>query len=153
MINLISVKNSSVQKIDVSAEKGFQKIVVKNERDQSINVTEKNEVHKIEIFNEDCPQKIGISIPCPCKVDLEVAIDSKVPKALSVLPQTSNESFETVETREASRFYVDADGTPSFANAEQIKQLNTKIILVNELTDKSIDKLSNGDFVLLQERR
>ena len=148
---MISVKNSSVQKIDVSAEKHFQKIVVKNESDQSINVTEKNEAHKIEIINEDCPQKIGISIPCPCKADMAIAIESKVPKLLSVLPQAKDEAFATIDARTNSLIYVDANGTACYMTVEQIKQLGTKILLVEDLTDKKIEGLSYGDFVALKE--
>ncbi len=152
MINLISVNNSSAQNIGVTPVEDIQRIVIKNVEEQKISIQSTYGHQDIEIA-QDLPQKIPISMPCPCKLDVEAAIEAKVPKALSILPQASSEEFATAKAREASRVYVDVDGKPKFVNLEQIKELNTKIILVDDLADKKIDYLSNGDFVLLEERR
>lgn len=151
MTNLINIENSLEQSIGISAVIDPQRIVIRNEEEQSINIFERYENHRIDI-NQQCKQNIEISMPCPCKVDLEVAIDSKVPKNLSILSQASSDAFDTINARENNLIYVDVGGTPSFANIEQIKALNTKIILAEDINDKNIEKLSNGDFVLLRER-
>ena len=103
---------------------------------------------EIEIIQIKCDQGIDISA-CPANIGLKIAIDAKVPKALSILPQTT---FDTPFERENSRMYVDANGTPSFATLEQIKQLNTKTICVDDLSDERINALSDEDIVLLRKR-
>lgn len=118
-------------------------------------------------------QRIDISIP-PKKIDptdegyaptieithlwhlgkmkeFEIALDTKIPKALSILPQVNNEDISTVAKRENAKIYVQAGDTPSYATLEQLKELNTKTVFVDELSDTKIHKLSNEDIVMLRK--
>ena len=118
-------------------------------------------------------QRIDISIP-PKKIDptgegctptieithlwhlgkmkeFEIALDAKVPKALSILPKITPEDVSSVEEREKSKIYVQAGDTPSYATLEQLKELNTKTVFVDELSDTKIHKLSNEDIVMLRK--
>lgn len=118
-------------------------------------------------------QRIDISIP-PKKIDptgegctptieithlwhlgkmkeFEIALDTKVPKALSILPQVKEEDISTVTKRENVKIYVQAGDTPSYATLEQLKELNTKTVFVDELSDTKIHKLSNEDIVMLRK--
>lgn len=118
-------------------------------------------------------QRIDISIP-PKKVDpvegdttptieithlwhlgkmkeFEIALDTKVPKALSILPKVTEEDISNVESREKAKIYVQAGDTPSYATIEQLKELNTKTVFVDELSDTKIHKLSNEDIVMLRK--
>lgn len=118
-------------------------------------------------------QKIDISIP-PKKVDsnekgeapiieishlwhlgkmkeFEVVLDTKVPKELSILPKISAEDIKNVEARENCKVYIEVGDTPSYATLEQLKDLNTKTLFVDELNDKEIHKLSNEDIVMLRK--
>ena len=118
-------------------------------------------------------QRIDISIP-PKKIDptgegctptieithlwhlgkmkeFEIALDAKVPKALSILPKITPEDVSSVEAREKSKIYVQAGDTPSYATLEQLKELNTKTVFVDELSDTKIHKLSNEDIVMLRK--
>lgn len=118
-------------------------------------------------------QRIDISIP-PKKIDptdegcaptieithlwhlgkmkeFEVALDTKVPKALSILPQVNEEDISTVAKRKNAKIYIQAGDTPSYATLEQLKELNTKTVFVDELSDTKIHKLSNEDIVMLRK--
>lgn len=118
-------------------------------------------------------QRIDISIP-PKKIDptgegctptieithlwhlgkmneFEIALDTKVPKALSILPKVTPEDVSSVEEREKAKIYVQAGDTPSYATLEQLKELNTKTVFVDELSDTKIHKLSNEDIVMLRK--
>lgn len=118
-------------------------------------------------------QRIDISIP-PKKIDttgegctptieithlwhlgkmkeFEIALDTKVPKALSILPQVKEEDISTVNTRENAKIYVQVGDTPSYTTLEQLKELNTKTVFVDELSDTKIHKLSNEDIVMLRK--
>lgn len=118
-------------------------------------------------------QRIDISIP-PKKIDptgegytptieithlwhlgkmkeFEVALDTKVPKALSILPQVKDEDVSTADARESAKIYVQAGDNPSYATLEQLKELNTKTVFVDELSDTKIHKLSNEDIVMLRK--
>lgn len=118
-------------------------------------------------------QKIDISIP-PKKIDptgeestptieithlwhlgkmkeFEIALDTKVPKALSILPKVAPEDVSNVEAREKAKIYVETGDTPSYATLEQLKELNTKTVFVDELSDTKIHKLSNEDIVMLRK--
>ena len=118
-------------------------------------------------------QRIDISIP-PKKIDptgegctptieithlwhlgkmkeFEIALDTKVPKALSILPKVIPEDVSNVEAREKAKIYVEAGDTPSYATLEQLKELNTKTVFVDELSDTKIHKLSNEDIVMLRK--
>lgn len=83
--------------------------------------------------------------------EFEIELDTKVPKALSILPQVSSEDTSTVETRDNCKIYVQAGDTPSYATLEQLKELNTKTVFVDELSDTKIHKLSNEDIVMLRK--
>lgn len=127
---------------------------------------------KINVSNVS-KQRIDISIP-PKKIDpteegcaptieithlwhlgkmkeFEVALDTKVPKALSILPQVNEEDISTVAKRENAKIYIQAGDTPSYATLEQLKELNTKTVFVDELSDTKIHKLSNEDIVMLRK--
>lgn len=127
---------------------------------------------KINVSNVS-KQRIDISIP-PKKIDpteegcaptieithlwhlgkmkeFEIALDTKVPKALSILPQVDEEDISTVTKRENTKIYVQAGDTPSYATLEQLKELNTKTVFVDELSDTKIHKLSNEDIVMLRK--
>lgn len=127
---------------------------------------------KINVSNVS-KQRIDISIP-PKKIDptvegcaptieithlwhlgkmkeFEVALDTKVPKALSILPQVRDEDVSTAGARENAKIYVQAGDTPSYATLEQLKELNTKTVFVDELSDTKIHKLSNEDIVMLRK--
>lgn len=118
-------------------------------------------------------QRIDISIP-PKKIDptgegctptieithlwhlgkmkeFEIALDTKVPKALSILPKVKPEDVSSVEERKKAKIYVQAGDTPSYATLEQLKELNTKTVFVDELSDTKIHKLSNEDIVMLRK--
>lgn len=43
------------------------------------------------------------------------------------------------------------EDTPSYATLEQLKELNTKTVFVDELSDTKIHKLSNEDIVMLRK--
>lgn len=83
--------------------------------------------------------------------EFEITLDTKVPKALSILPQITSEDVSSVETREKAKIYVQAGDTPSYATLEQLKELNTKTVFVDELSDTKIHKLSNEDIVMLRK--
>ena len=83
--------------------------------------------------------------------EFEIALDTKVPKALSILPQVNEEDISTVTKRENAKIYVQAGDTPSYATLEQLKELNTKTVFVDELSDTKIHKLSNEDIVMLRK--
>lgn len=88
----------------------------------------------------------------PIKEELLLNIGSKVPKSLTMLPQIDNTILETSDLRKKGLIYIDANGTAQHATLEQIKQLNTKTVCVDTLTDEKIKTLSNGDIILLRER-
>lgn len=83
--------------------------------------------------------------------EFEVALDTKVPKALSILPQVKDEDVSTADARENAKIYVQTGDTPSYATLEQLKELNTKTVFVDELSDTKIHKLSNEDIVMLRK--
>ena len=83
--------------------------------------------------------------------EFEIALDTKVPKALSILSQVKEEDISTVNTRENAKIYVQVGDTPSYATLEQLKELNTKTVFVDELSDTKIHKLSNEDIVMLRK--
>lgn len=68
--------------------------------------------------------------------EFEIALDTKIPKALSILPQVKEENISTVDTRENAKIYVQVGDSPSYATLEQLKELNTKTVFVDELSDK-----------------
>lgn len=83
--------------------------------------------------------------------EYDIKLDTKVPKELSILSKISNDAKDTVEARENSKIYVEVGDTPSYATLEQIKELNTKTVFVDELDDTKIHKLSDEDIVMLRK--
>lgn len=83
--------------------------------------------------------------------EFEIALDTKIPKVLSILPQVKEENISTLDTRENAKIYVQVGDTPSYATLEQLKELNTKTVFVDELSDTKIHKLSNEDIVMLRK--
>ena len=148
---MIDVTNSSTQSVNVYAKNTTQEIEITNVADQEIGIGTHEQTQSIDVENAECAGGINISIPCPLKAEIKVAIDSKVPKALSILPKIANYHLGTNEARETARVFIDANGTPSYATLEQIKQLGgTKTIYVDELTDGRIKSLSKDDTILLR---
>ena len=133
----ISAENTPIQEIEVSQGSIGQVMDIINQAIPG---------EKIEIFSPGC-QTLDISMVCPFRKDLQIEIDSKVPKALSILPQATSEQLKA---RSTSRIYIDINGNASFATLEQIKDLNTKTILVDALSDNKIGELSNEDIILLR---
>ena len=83
--------------------------------------------------------------------EYEVRLDTKIPKELSILPQVNSDDIASVGAREDGKVYIQIGDEPSFATLEQIKNLNTKTVFVDELTDQSITQLSNEDIVMLKK--
>lgn len=83
--------------------------------------------------------------------EYEIRLDTKIPKELSILPQANSDDISTPKAREGGRIYVEVSGEPSYINLEQIKELNTKTVFVDKLTDTQITQLSNEDIVMLKK--
>ncbi len=108
---------------------------------------------KIDPTGEECTPTIEITHLWHLgkMKEFEVALDTKVPKALSILPQVKDEDVSTADARENAKIYVQTGDTPSYATLEQLKELNTKTVFVDELSDTKIHKLSNEDIVMLRK--
>lgn len=130
MADNINVSNVSKQRIDISIPP-----------------------KKIDPTDKGCAPTIEITHLCHLgkMKKFEIALDTKVPKALSILPQVNNEDISTVAKRENAKIYIQAGDTPSYATLEQLKELNTKTVFVDELSDTKIHKLSNEDIVMLRK--
>jgi len=83
--------------------------------------------------------------------EYEVRLETKIPKELSILPQANSDSISSVQAREEGKVYIQIGDTPSFATLEQIKNLNTKTVFVDRITDTKINQLSNDDIVMLKK--
>lgn len=83
--------------------------------------------------------------------EFDIRLDTKVPKELSILPQVNDEAVSSVQAREGVQVYVEVGDTPSYATLEQIKNLSTKTVFVDKLTDTKIERLSNEDIVMLKK--
>lgn len=134
----ITAGNTPIQEIEISVEGPSGQTIDINNQD----IPGK----KIEIFSPGC-QSLDISSICPFRRELQIEIDSKVPKALSIFPQATSEQLRE---RKTSRIYIDINGKASYATLEQIKDLNTKTILVDALSDNKIGDLSDEDIILLR---
>lgn len=112
------------------------------------------------------PKKIDVecSTPCPditishsynlAKMrEFDIELDTKVPKILSILPQIQTETLSSVKMRDGSRIYVEVSGEPSYISLEQVKNLTTKTVFVDDLDDVKIQKLSNEDIVMLKRSK
>ena len=83
--------------------------------------------------------------------EYEIKLETKVPKELSILPQVNSDDISTPKARADGKIYIQIGDTPAFATLEQIKELNTKTVFVDKLTDTQITQLSNEDIVMLKK--
>ena len=83
--------------------------------------------------------------------EYEIRLDTKIPKELSILPQVNSDDILTPKARADGKIYIQIGDTPAFATLEQIKELNTKTVFVDKLTDTQITQLSNEDIVMLKK--
>ncbi len=148
MIDVIESKNQNIVIIK-SNEKS--EINVENVKDQVVKVSGETEIEEIPVVNSFPMQKITVGIPENTNSDYEIALDSKVPKALSVLSPIVEGQFNTLNARQNSRVYIDINNQPRYATIEQIKSLNTKVLFVDGLNDNRIYSLSSEDIILLKE--
>ena len=89
--------------------------------------------------------------PVSPEQSIQIQIDSKVPQALSIFPQVRNEQIGASAERIKGKIYIDINDTPSYLTLQQIKELGTKTICVDALTDSRVVALDDGDFVLLKK--
>lgn len=151
VVVLLSINNES-NAIAISINNTSQSIDVNQEPYQTIEIDDSSASQDIGLNQENPIQTIEVGLPdCLCKPELILAIDGRVPKALSVLPRAADEIFASAYQRELIKLYVDADGKPHYITMEQLKNLNTKATFVNNITDKTIENLSTGDIVFLKE--
>ena len=148
---MIDVRETKNQDIVVKEPTEYERIILENVKEQSIRVSGKTEIEEILIQNSFPTQKITVGIPQNTNSDFAIALDSKVPKSLSVLTPIVDNQFNNVSARQSSKIYVDVDSSPRYATIEQIKQLNTKTIYVDKLSDGRISALSDEDIILLKE--
>ena len=85
------------------------------------------------------------------KPPIQSQVDDKVPQVLSIFPQVMDKQINTSIEREKGKIYIDINNTPSYITLQQIKELSTKTICADELTDRRLDVLETGDFVLLRK--
>ena len=83
--------------------------------------------------------------------EYEIRLDTKIPKELSILPQVNSDDISTPKARADGKIYIQIGDTPAYATLEQIKELNTKTVFVDKLTDTQITQLSNEDIVMLKK--
>ena len=83
--------------------------------------------------------------------EYEIRLETKIPKELSILPQVNSDDISTPKARADGKIYIQIGDTPAFATLEQIKELNTKTVFVDKLTDTQITQLSNEDIVMLKK--
>ena len=112
------------------------------------------------------PKKIYVECATPCPDftishsynlakmrEFDVELDTKVPKVLSILPQIQTETLSSAKAREGGRIYVEVSGESSYINLEQLKNMTTKTVFVDDLDDTKIQKLSNEDIVMLKRSK
>ena len=83
--------------------------------------------------------------------EYEIRLDTKIPKELSILPQINSDDISTTKAREEGKIYIQIGDTPAYATLEQLKELNTKTVFVDKLSDTKITQLSNEDIVMLKK--
>lgn len=144
MLNIINGTTDNT--ISISISQNSQSVSVNQEEYQAIEIENSNPTQEVDVLQDDADQEIKINPALFNYGDFAIAIDSKVPKALSILPQMTEEML----WRPNNRVYVDADGSPYFTTFEQLKAAagGTKIWCAEELTSTS--KIFYGDFVLLK---
>lgn len=82
---------------------------------------------------------------------LKIALDGMVPRQLNILQHGVALDIDTSEKRQTGRIYIDMNGSPKYLTLEQVKDLNTKILNVDSLSDTRISSLSYGDYVFLRK--
>lgn len=82
---------------------------------------------------------------------LKIALDGMVPRQLNILQHGMALDIDTSEKRQTGRIYIDMNGSPKYLTLEQVKDLNTKILNVDSLSDTRISSLSDGDYVFLRK--
>ena len=151
MTALIDVKNASVGA--ATATRNGSSIGVNNVVKQRVDVTPPPP-QKVELPDTSSTAP-GIEITHIWHVakmkEFEIELDTKVPKALSILPQITDSEMASVPARSESKIYIQVGDTPAFATLEQIKLLNTKTVFVDELSDTKITTLSDEDIVMLRK--
>lgn len=131
----------------------IQRILIKNtDVETKLSISGKTNYQDIEISNTECSNNIKISMPCPCKKDIAVALDQMVPKSLSLLPTVTTEELQELDVRESGRIYVDLDGTQKAITLEELKKMNTKTIIVDEISDDRVRQLADYDFILVKQK-
>lgn len=148
MIDIVEKENQNVI-VKETTEK--YEINLENVNDQVVKVSGDNKVEQILIENAFPLQRITVGIPQEGGDSFAIALDSKVPKDLSILSPMAEGQFNNINARNKSKIYVDIDGSPRYATIEQIKALNTKTIYVDRLSDGRISDLSNEDIILLKK--
>jgi hypothetical protein len=145
VVALLNIINGATDNtISISISQNSQSVSVNQEEYQTIGIENNNPTQEVNVLQDDANQEIKIDAAGVNGGDFAIAIDSKVPKALSILPQMTEEML----WRPNNRFYVDADGSPHFTTLEQLKAAAcTKIWLAEEM---ETSRVADGDFVLLE---
>ena len=148
---MIDVKNPSNQHININSNSA-QEIIIANTPYQQIDISV-DEPQEVDILNEPDQLIDVLPIwPSLTQIDeLALEISTKVPKALDILPRISSAELSTLAARETSRIYIQVGEVPSFATLEQIKELNTKTVFVDRLSDTKVHNLSNEDIIMLRK--
>lgn len=149
---LIDIITAKKQTIDISVQ-GTQTLNVSNAVEQNIDISS-HPNQEVDILNSVPDQYIEVFPLWTSQAhiaELVLEVNGKVPKELNILPQVLNSQISTVPLREASRVYLQVGDVPSFATLEQIKELNTKTIFVDKLTDSKVYQLSNEDIIMLRK--
>lgn len=142
MLNIIN--DATENTISIQVNQISQSVDVNQEEYQAITIENNNLPQEVDVLQDDGSQEIKIDSALLNGGDLALAIDSKVPKALSILPQMTEEML----WRPNNRLYVDANGAPHFTTLEQLKAAAcTKIWCAEEM---ETSRVTNGDFVLLE---
>lgn len=92
-----------------------------------------------------------LSVDITNNTPLKIELDSKVPKALDILSHVDSISISTPAQRKAGLLYINLNGEAGNVTLEQIKELNSKLLYVDSLSDSQIESLSKGDYILLNK--
>lgn len=151
---MVNIENSmAMNDVSINIAQRSQSVEIIQEPSQAISIDNTGMLQDIPVDQDDAPQEIKISVVSSgaSNEELKIAIDSKVPKTLSVLPQATSGQFAMEGLRSLVRLYVDVNGIAHYATLEQLKRLNTKTIFVDALNDSKINTLSNDDIIMLKE--
>ena len=130
----------------------IQKIVIKNiATPAKISMSGKTNCNEIQIANTECVDTIKVGPRCPYKKDIEVALNQAIPKSLSLFPHISEAEILDTDARSKGKIFVDLDGKESVVTLDDLKKMNTKTLLVDDISDKQVDLLSEYDFILVSK--